>query len=835
MTPRSRFLVVLCAVLQFNEASGSAGTAWKVASMAEIRANMTSEVALRTVLGMNRTHQEPQFLDLITSIGRRGRAFRMKEVVQLQVGLRGTTNPQGYSGVEKATFMLNEMTSSSQTEYDGSVETCDRYDRRTTVAMNAMRLAVSTFNSQAAEARGRVIYSQGKIASLTIEITQTTEAYERHLKQCREEIDEMKRQLVILNSDIVVMEGILNLTKCDATFLLVQCGHCNNAIYLQHDHVAKMLGKLQSNIAKEYVQSSLDETYHESLDRKQPLALTQEDVVRLRRRDTFAVVPMPLPVGGVNTSDVPTALVPFDCQPTNKCTLTPGPSCQRLLDRFLGVQAGITDQRDIMDGRLYKKEEWCRAESLRYTQQISALNEELRKEQAALAKATEDQNIAETGSHQAATLHKRTAKEYRSTLSDCCNTQNEKKSEMCALEKIRGELMKLEGTSIFMTNCVVSEWRRQECTATCGGGTTKKSRSVIVQPGNGGVPCPPLEAFDTCSEEPCPIDCKLYDWSGWSVCSAECGGGVREKSRDIEVPPAHGGEPCEVTEAEEACNIQDCSGDCLLTRWSQWSSCSKACGKGSQRRTKAIDSPAKGDGICWESTDQKRLQFADCNDFACIVPAGRPYLHCESKVDVVILLDGSASLGRNGWAKSKKVAERLIKAFGDGNAPAKVALQVFSGPKTWKNLKLCQKGEATDLKGQCGIEWIEKGFTDDTDGLSRRTRSLDWPRSSTFTSGALGQAESMLVYGREDAAAVVIVITDGKPYSPEHTEKAAESLMTKAKLLWVPVGRSAPIALIKKWASKPESDHVVVVQELKDLASSETINKIITTTCPVVS
>ena len=68
-------------------------------------------------------------------------------------------------------------------------------------------------------------------------------------------------------------------------------------------------------------------------------------------------------------------------------------------------------------------------------------------------------------------------------MTQCCDNQNEAKSQLCALAKIRGELLKVQNTSYLdIVDCQVSEWRPQEGSATCGGGTRMKSRSVLIQP-----------------------------------------------------------------------------------------------------------------------------------------------------------------------------------------------------------------------------------------------------------------------------------------------------------------------------------------------------------------
>lgn len=313
-----------------------------------------------------------------------------------------------------------------------------------------------------------------------------------------------------------------------------------------------------------------------------------------------------------------------------------------------------------------------------------------------------------------------------------------------------------------------------------------------------------------------------------------------ERSKNIRVEPQHGGTPCESTEEEQACGMQSCDEDCVLSDWSAWSTCSKACGGGSFRRTKEVLEPARGTGACPEADHEPlRLNFEGCNDFSCekLLPSNRSIVECQSKVDMIILLDGSGSLGSWGWAQSRSMALKLVENLEAGADMVKVSLQVFSGPRTWSDYEKCTdelpEGETLDLKKQCGIQWLSH-YTDDMGQLATEVRDVEWPASTTLTSVALGQAESELINGRDDANAVVIVITDGKPMNQVSTKDAAKQLQEKARVIWVPVGGGAPTGLIQEVASKPLTDHVVEISSFYDMDKPEFLNKVITDACPIV-
>jgi hypothetical protein len=89
--------------------------------------------------------------------------------------------------------------------------------------------------------------------------------------------------------------------------------------------------------------------------------------------------------------------------------------------------------------------------------------------------------------------------------------------------------------------------------------------------------------------------------------------------------------------------------------------------------------------------------------------------------------------------------------------------------------------------------------------------------------------------GRDDAQSIVIVITDGRPMSNRKTYHASLELRKKARLMWVPVTKFAPLALMKAWASFPVKDNFLALSEFSDLEDPEKINLIIADVCPKVS
>lgn len=121
--------------------------------------------------------------------------------------------------------------------------------------------------------------------------------------------------------------------------------------------------------------------------------------------------------------------------------------------------------------------------------------------------------------------------------------------------------------------------------ATCGKG--KRYRHVICKDAERSVVS---EAFcknkpwtyEDCSV-PCTTNCQLSQWSPWSQCSATCGYGTQERSRDVIDDVREGGRPCGPLYEMTVCRLAPCqaveyrlvsSGQCVLNN------ASSLCGEG---------------------------------------------------------------------------------------------------------------------------------------------------------------------------------------------------------------------------------------------------------------
>jgi hypothetical protein len=209
-------------------------------------------------------------------------------------------------------------------------------------------------------------------------------------------------------------------------------------------------------------------------------------------------------------------------------------------------------------------------------------------------------------------------------------------------------------------------------------------------------------------------------------------------------------------------------------------------------------------------------------------------LPCNTSLDVILLIDGSGSLGKTGWNAEIKAAKAFVGAFkGASQGFIEMAVILFSGPRTWSGVYKCtgrQPSSGTSLE-QCGIKQVTH-YTDDLDKVDQLITSLDWPQGSTLTSLALLTAKAEMTLGRSDKHTVVVVLTDGRPLSYRKTYEASRQIRKVARLIWVPITRYAPLGKIKQWATRRWQENVVYVKNFDDLEKPEVVTHIIANMCP---
>eukprot|EP00427_Karlodinium_veneficum_P049647 CAMPEP_0169226004 /NCGR_PEP_ID=MMETSP1016-20121227/23508_1 /TAXON_ID=342587 /ORGANISM="Karlodinium micrum, Strain CCMP2283" /LENGTH=858 /DNA_ID=CAMNT_0009304565 /DNA_START=23 /DNA_END=2599 /DNA_ORIENTATION=+ len=797
-------------------------------SMASISRSLSLE---KSVQVLRKHHKLTPSLAQVTSMVLRGHSHLRKQ-------------PKGYSGVDGARKLLNDMIFEAQSKYDQEIAKCTDYYSQQCAAMEVCRGQIAAANYVAANSRALILDAQANINRCEVDIPTRRYELKQHLLKCKAELYKLNTRLKIVLGDIAVMTMILEMTDCDKSFLqthhmsMLHCQDpCTNKTFVTFDHkgLQQQVSKLKSDFANDLMKNTFTDLFEgiESMELTEFLQIGSEQTPIVNKTQ-FNNPPVPVTKVPGNPCTDPFAGAPSpNDKRAAKCTIRKSPQCYKLQERFLLIQSGISDERDELMEEISMLEHYCEETKKTLETQISNDQDLLAESQTKLAIATQKEATAGETARTTAIENSKLNEDLLKQMKTCSSNYINAETELCALKKIRGELYKLKGTaSPFFQDCEVSKWDPEECTKTCAGGEQKLTRNVLTHP-DGGAKCLPLAAIRSCNDQPCPVDCELAAWSGWSKCSAECGGGVTQRLREVKMAMKYGGHPCGSTSETRSCSNQACEKDCDLSDWTKWSTCSKDCDGGTQKRLKFITHEAEGHGKCADEWSVKRLQYKNCNMKRCETLSVDKPLTCNRTLDVILLIDGSGSLGKEGWESEIHAAKSFIGAFEMAEQEkVQMAVILFSGPRTWSGVSKCVgKNQQTVSLEECGIKTVTH-FTDDLTKVDQLVTGLDWPQGSTLTSLALMTAKAEMALGRADEHTVVVVFTDGRPLSFRKTGLAAHTIRKAARLLWVPVTKFAPLKKIKKWATRRWQENIVQVKDFTELKQPDVITHIIADICP---
>ncbi|CAD7936493.1 unnamed protein product [Amoebophrya sp. A120] len=172
-----------------------------------------------------------------------------------------------------------------------------------------------------------------------------------------------------------------------------------------------------------------------------------------------------------------------------------------------------------------------------------------------------------------------------------------------------------------VVDCQFSDWSAwSECSAECGGGEKLRTRSILAHATNGGKICEgDLQETAGCNMlVQCGDDCQISDWQAWSECSATCGTGQKSRQRYV-LKPASNGKPCHGEKEIDLVEMGQCDSgvmcdalECHWEQWGAWSDCSASC-NGHQSRTRVLK-PGGGHSLCPASDDTSEVRGCNLYD-----------------------------------------------------------------------------------------------------------------------------------------------------------------------------------------------------------------------------
>merc|ERR1719272_2218932 len=99
--------------------------------------------------------------------------------------------PKGYSGIDGARKLLNDMIFESMTKYDAEIAKCTEYYSSQCAAMEACRGSIAAANYVAANSRALILDSQSTINVCEVQIPEKELALKQHLLKCKHELNRL--------------------------------------------------------------------------------------------------------------------------------------------------------------------------------------------------------------------------------------------------------------------------------------------------------------------------------------------------------------------------------------------------------------------------------------------------------------------------------------------------------------------------------------------------------------------------------------------------------------------------------------------------------------------
>merc|ERR1740130_15052 len=178
--------------------------------------------------------------------------------------------PKGYSGLDGARKLLNDMIYTSMRKYDAEIAKCTEYYSLQSAALEACRGQIAASNYVAANSRALILDSQATINKCEVDIPTRKLQLAQHILKCKHEKDKLNERLKIVMGDIAVMTMILEMTDCDKKlvqmekFALLHCtDQCTKKSFIEFNHegLQQKINKLQSSLSHDLVLDSFKDLF----------------------------------------------------------------------------------------------------------------------------------------------------------------------------------------------------------------------------------------------------------------------------------------------------------------------------------------------------------------------------------------------------------------------------------------------------------------------------------------------------------------------------------------------------------------------------------------------
>jgi len=361
--------------------------------------------------------------------------------------------PKGYACLDDAQKLLNDMIFEPMSKYDAEIAKCTEYYAQQCAATEACRERIAASNFIAANSRTLIMDAQTRINRCEVDIPTRKLELEIRNEKCVRELHKMKSRLEVILGNSKVMTIILKMTDCDENkFIQTSVLRCEDPcikksfITLKQDELKKQIPQLQSATSNELVQDTFVDLF-EGVESLEPMERIQPDayVEPIIDKTKFNNPPVPRTKVPMKPCSDPNAGAPStETKRAAKCTLT-GAKCYKLQERFLLIQSGIKDDRDTLLEDIISIEKHCEETKITLETQITNDEDMFSDAKIKLGFATEKETTVGETARLTAAVNDQLDSDLRKQMKTCTGKYINFETELCALGKIRGELMKMKG------------------------------------------------------------------------------------------------------------------------------------------------------------------------------------------------------------------------------------------------------------------------------------------------------------------------------------------------------------------------------------------------------
>lgn len=759
--------------------------------------------------------------------------------------------------ITKARKILNNMMLDAGRRLDKKVVSCQSMTERHLANKNLVDVDVARLAGQIADMKGQLGSAVNAVQEAEAELSDAKHRGQEQRALRLQQKAEDEQNLQAQRNDAAVAEFVLQLTQCKKTGLLLQTGAQKHSsvgaricqaedgsgyeLVIDDPAMRRKMARL-SRGAQALIRRALGGTGN-----SEPVSLLQmgaagsgaddgsddddgtDQAISAAATDTGSQVAEEVDSetadaveeGSVGEADAEAEAAADDATvaatPTQAPTVPPTPGssrkcvmepadCGLLTDSMSLLWGEMKDSLDELQAKMVRAEAEHQEFMSDLRLQMETLTDNKGHTSEQLAEATANLNGLEEELKQKRKEKWEMQAEFKRTSKECTKEIHEiLYTDICGVRKVRAAVMAQGSSTTPVQDCEVTDWLPGECSMSCDdncphahngrpcGGLQLLTRDVLAAGNELGVPCPALKYRSSCNQMSCPVDCGMSHWSGWSRCTKDCEGGIRQRTRSILKYPKNAGEVCDSVVETQPCNVGSCDQACQLSSWSGWAGCSAACGTGYRARRRHVVEEAKGDGTCPKADHHLRLEVETCNEQPCVGDE-----RCIAKQDLVLAIDGSGSMKADGFQVVKEFAAELLKRYDStayGNSAA------LTGVVEFGNGKVLADGTVAPAVTVLPLQ-------DKPSGAIEKVKGLPFLKGFTNMAQAFLAAEKIFFdSGRKDAASTIVVISDGVSSFKHQLMKKVRDLKDKGTNIFMigvsPYKRDPGVRLMRELASAP--------------------------------